>query len=36
MEGLQYLSLREQAALKGTAAAWFHEKWGVHGGVSAP
>lgn len=29
MEELQYLSLREQAALKDTAAAWFHEKWGV-------
>ena len=29
MDTYSYITLRENAALKNAAAAWFHEKWGV-------
>ena len=29
MESYSYITLRENAALKDAAAAWFHGKWGV-------
>ena len=29
MENYSYITLRENAAFRDTAAAWFHDKWGV-------
>ena len=29
MEGLAFIALRDAPFLKGAAARWFHEKWGV-------
>ena len=29
MEGYRFITLREEASLINTAAAWFHSKWGV-------
>lgn len=29
MTGYEYIALRERPELKGDAARWFHEKWGV-------
>ena len=29
MKGLQFIILRDKKELKGKAAQWFHEKWGV-------
>ena len=29
MERIRYITLREEASLKNTAASWFHSKWAV-------